>query len=145
MRNTIYVNQKLKDTSPASAIAAIIAHEATHADYSYNPERVIALTLGSHPELTRSDLSIVRDADGNEVLFDVYDPETATVKQQVALENSIDQEYNSFANAMELWKVIKGSDGDVFLDFDLSLYEQGEAVFKANLRTRGSYTNLPEY
>jgi len=62
-----------------------------------------------------------------------------------ALENSIDQEYNSFANAMELWKVIKGSDGDVFLDFDLSLYEQGEAVFKANLRTRGSYTNLPEY
>ena len=34
---------------------------------------------------------------------------------------------------------------DLNLDFDLFLYEQGEATLKASLRTRGSYTSLPEY
>ncbi|OGX38812.1 MAG: hypothetical protein A3C36_02745, partial [Omnitrophica WOR_2 bacterium RIFCSPHIGHO2_02_FULL_52_10] len=59
--NTIYINELLKDLVVAQAIGAIIVHEATHADYTYNPEKVIAETLARHAELVRDDLNIIRD------------------------------------------------------------------------------------
>jgi len=141
--NTIFVNQLLRNFS-AAVIAPSIAHEATHADYEYNPEKVIAETLARHPELTRADISIERDALGQEVVNRIYDPETDTVLEQVYITNSIDQEYASFANALELWSETKGSETS-FRDGDLALYLQGEATFKAELRTRYSEQELPEY
>jgi len=140
--NTIFVNQILKNFSPA-VVAPSIIHEATHADYEYNPEKAIAETLARHPELTRADISIEKNG-GQEVVNKIYDPETDTVLEQVYINNSIDQEYNSFANALELWNETKGTETS-FRDDDLALYLQGEATLKAELRTRYSDQDLPEY
>ena len=144
-RNTIYLNQNLRTTASPAALAATIAHEATHADYDYNPERAIDATLQRHPELTRDDINIYRDTTGSEYTFSLYDPETQSFQSQVFLLNSIDQEYTSFSNELAVWQELKGSQEDLYLDYDLALYNQGEAVLKANLRTRGSYKELPEY
>ena len=127
------------------AIAAIIAHEATHADYAYNPEAAITETLTRHPELTRDDLNIERDSEGNEVTENIFDPETNSIVTQVVLGNSLDQEYSSFANELELWQEIKGTDTSIFHDRDLALYLQGEATLKAELRTLYADQDLPEY
>jgi len=142
--NTIFVSIDLLGTIPDSAIAAIITHEAVHADYSYNPEKVITETLTRHTELSRTDLSIVRDATGKETLFSIYDPETDSVIQQVFINNSIDEEYSSFANEAELWQEIKGTDIDINQDAGLSFYLQGEATLKSVLRILYSDQNLPE-
>jgi len=106
---------------------------------------MIAETLARHPELSRSDFNIDRDAIGVEKTYSVYDPETDSYNSQVLLFDSIDQEYISFANELEVWKEIKGNDTYFPLDFDLGLYEQGESFLKASLRMRSSYVSLPEY
>ena len=144
-RNTIYVNQTLKTTASEAAIAATIVHEATHADYAYNPEKAIAKTLERHPELERKDINIIRDEFDNERSFYVYDPETESYKVQVMLMNSIDQEYTCFSNEVKLWQEIKGDQTDRHLDRTLALYKQGEDDLKADLRLRESYADLPRY
>ena len=137
-------HQLLKSFSPA-VVAPIIVHEATHADYEYNPEKVIAETLARHSELTRADINIARNALGQELVNIIYDPETDALLQQVYIFNSIDQEYSSFANELELWSEIRGSERSFIHDFDLALYLQGEASLKAELRARYSGQSLPEY
>lgn len=142
--NTIFVSDRLKTTMPASAIAAVIAHEATHADYDWNPEKAIAETLARHTELSRDDINIFR-IDDTEIIFWIEDPETNTIQFRVLLLNSLDQEYISFVSTATVWSEIKGTDTNASLDFELFLYQQGEDVYKANLRTRGSYRNLSNF
>ncbi|HAJ56471.1 MAG TPA: hypothetical protein DCL35_01735 [Candidatus Omnitrophica bacterium] len=127
IRNTIYVNQELKGTFlgvtwSEAAIAAIIGHEAVHADYEYYPDKWIDITLENHPELTVDDLHITADPG-----------------------NSIDQEYNAFANEILIWKELKGTESNIYIDYDEDLYDQGEDYLKADLRTRDSYATLSEY
>lgn len=126
--NTIYLNDLLQTATSAQVLATLIAHEATHADYSYNPEQRIAETLARHPELTRADLHI-----------------------DVAPGNSIDQEYSAFRSEILLWKELRGTVTGPLdplaqeLDSNTVLYDQGEAFLKAQIRITYSDQTLPEY
>lgn len=141
--NTIHINEQLADLVPASAIASIICHEATHADYSYNAEDRIAQTLDAHPELTRDDLNIYRIG-GEEYSISIQNPETGDYYTSVQLGNSVDQEYNAFSQAVLLWNEIKGFD-ESFMDDEAALYAAGEGVFKEDIRWRYEEDGLPEY
>ena len=116
----IFVNIN-QQSSPASAIAALIAHESTHADYDYFPDAWVDITLQRHPELQRSDIS--------------------------APYNSFDQEYNAFCNEMETWKELKGNDTNSFQDDWLVAYNQGEEYMRNAIRGtyRANGQDLPEY
>lgn len=120
-RNIIRVNLILKTISPEQAIAALICHEATHADYWYNPQEWIAKTKAAHPELSDSAISIPR--------------------------NSIDQEYNAYRNEVLLWQEVKGGLPDVLLDGLTENYNQGEAYFKTLIALVYMETDplIPEY
>ena len=120
--NTIYVNQILKTISPEPAISALICHEATHADYSYYPDKWTTSTLAKHPELTESDLHIT-----------VYP------------NDSIDQEYNAFSSQMKTWEELKGTYTDANNDGWQAIYDQGEDYMKAELKKPEYYAYLPEY
>lgn len=120
--NTIYVNQILKNSAPESAIAALIAHEATHADYDYYPQKWIDRTLELHSELTTDDLHIT-----------------------VLPGDSIDQEYNSFSSQVNTWKEVKGEDTDYNNDAWTAIYDQGESYMKAQIRLAYTGQGLPEY
>lgn len=118
--NTIHVNALLRTNYPEAAIAAIICHEATHADYSYNPQKWIDYTLSNHPELNASDIHI-----------------------DVSPYNSVDQEYNAFGNAVKVWKELKN--GYNQLNDLENNYGQGEAYMKSYIRGIPSYRDLPDY
>ncbi|MDD5270667.1 MAG: type II secretion system protein [Candidatus Omnitrophica bacterium] len=120
--NTIFINQNVLQmgfTEPA--LACLVAHEATHADYDYNPQEWIDATKAAHPELTDDDIHI-----------DQYPG------------NSIDQEYNANAAMLQLWDVI-GDGPNESLDLYNTEYAKGEASFKTWLRTFASYATLPDY
>jgi len=119
-RNTIYINQTNQAEAPEPAIAALICHEATHADYDYYPDKWTTSTLAKHPELTEADLHI-----------EVYPG------------NSIDQEYNCFSSQINTWKETKGTYADFNNDAWQAVYDQGEDYMKAELRKY--YSGLPEY
>lgn len=110
----IVIRENLHTLYPESAIAAIIAHEATHADYDLNPDRWITSTLAAHPELTRDDLHI-----------------------DVAPYYSLDQEYHCFETGVLVWRQTKqaGDECDA-MDAEDALYSQGEAYMKADIADR---------
>jgi len=128
--NTIYVNDLLTQSTVEfgipytdTAIASIITHEANHADYSYHPQEWIAATKAAHPELTDSDIHITQSP---------YD--------------SIDQEYQGFNAAVNVWNEIKGTDTNDQLDYWAG--EQatgGEARMKADIKGMSGYDVLPDY
>ncbi|MDD2703022.1 MAG: prepilin-type N-terminal cleavage/methylation domain-containing protein [Candidatus Omnitrophica bacterium] len=120
--NTIHVNSLLDGQSCDEAISAVICHEATHADYSYNPGKWIESTLDKHPELTEGDLHIT----------------------SYPL-NSIDQEYNCFENSVLVWKELQGEKTDEIMDAEESIYDQGEDFMKAQIRLSYADQMLPEY
>jgi len=120
--NTIYVNQNLRTTSPDAAIAALICHEATHADYDHYPAQWTNSTLQAHPELTVESLHITQSP---------YD--------------SIDQEYNCYVNQVLVWRELKGTHTDANNDAWASIYDQGEAYMKSRIRIAYASQNLPEY
>ncbi|MFA5361649.1 MAG: prepilin-type N-terminal cleavage/methylation domain-containing protein [Candidatus Omnitrophota bacterium] len=120
--NTIHLNSLLSGESCNEAIAATICHEATHADYSYNPQKWIDSALEQHSELTASDLHI-----------------TAYPL------NSIDQEYNCFKNSVLLWKELQGAKTDAAMDAEEAIYDQGEEYMKAQIRLTYAAQMLPEY
>jgi hypothetical protein len=99
-----------------------LAHEATHADYSYNPEKWVDLTLERHPELTASDLHIMTSP-----------------------WNSIDQEYNANIAEVGLWNEKKGSQTDIVLDYKASKMDEGESAYKTWLKEIPAYASLPAY
>ena len=118
--NELFVNINQQD-SPASAIAALIAHESTHADYDYFPSAWVNITLQRHPELQRDDIH--------------------------APANSFDQEYNAFCNEMETWIELKGDATNSFQDDWLAAYNQGEEYMRnaivGTYQSNGQY--LPYY
>ncbi|MFA5164547.1 MAG: prepilin-type N-terminal cleavage/methylation domain-containing protein [Candidatus Omnitrophota bacterium] len=119
--NTIFVNQNATATYTEAAVACVIAHEATHADYDYNPQEWIDATKAAHPELTDDEIHITQYPG-----------------------NSIDQEYNACDAMLELWDVVR--DGpNVDLDTYETEFDKGEADFKAWLKTIPSYSTLPDY
>jgi prepilin-type N-terminal cleavage/methylation domain-containing protein len=117
--NTILVNSSYQN-GLASAMAALIAHEATHADYSYFPDFWINTTLSRHPELTRDQISIPSD--------------------------SVNQEYDAFCNQMAAWKELKNG-FDTNNDGWLSVYNQGEEYMRDEIKATYAATgiNLPDY
>ena len=110
-----------QQSSPTSAIAALIAHESTHADYAYFPDAWVDITLQRHPELTRSDISVSG--------------------------NSVDQEYNAFCNTMKTWIELKGNDTNSFQDDWLAVYNQGEEYMRSAIKIAylAVGQNLPDY
>jgi len=116
----IYVNEN-QSSAPAAALAALIAHEATHADYYYYPDAWIGITMARHSDLAVADIHIPG--------------------------NSYDQEYNAFCNQMSTWLELKGSATDSNNDAWLSYYNQGEAEMRSEIRTvyRSVGIELPEY
>lgn len=120
LANTIYVNQKQKTASPESAIAALIAHEGTHADYTYNPAKWIESTLAKYTSLTESDLHITASPG-----------------------DSIDQEYNCFEAQVQTWKELKGTDTNYNNNTWESWYDQGESYMKDKIQK--AYSSLPQY
>ena len=135
--NTIFLNEHLSaEGYTDNAVASIIAHEATHADYSYNPQQYINALLGPPP-------------------VQVSDPFGTPLRDITATDihipgDSIDQEYNAFVNDVDVWNKIKGTDTNVELDFEAGYLTQpitpaNEAAFKALLRSNVGYQNLPEF
>ncbi|MFH0876669.1 MAG: hypothetical protein V1863_00410, partial [Candidatus Omnitrophota bacterium] len=117
--NTIYINELMRTYAPEPAVAALIAHEATHADYDYEPQKWIDLTLQQHPELTASDVH--------------------------APGNSIDQEYNAFRSQVSVWNETKGSYTDSNNEGWAHYYAQGESYMKSQIRQAYADQTLPEY
>jgi type II secretory pathway pseudopilin PulG len=120
--NKIVINQAVAGTWTNEAVAAVVGHELIHADYDYNSTTWINSTLAAHPELTAADLHIT-----------VYPG------------NSIDQEYNAFVKAAQLWTELKGTQTNTTLDNIVYLNNQGEAYLKASIRATAAYQTLPEY
>ena len=119
--NKIYINQDQR-SAPTAAIAALIAHEATHADYSYNPQTWITFTLQQHPELTQEDIHI-----------------------DVTPFDSIDQEYQAFTKQVNSWNELKGTSSDMNNDGWAAIFAQGEDYMKTQLRSSYASQSLPEY
>ena len=144
--NKIALTSDLQGDAAVMA-AAVIAHEATHVDYAYDPEKYIALTLSEHPELAREDLNIYKNEFGEEALYSIYDPETNTTTERIYLGNSIDQEYRAFYNTNELWKESGNHVSDPNNDYVQLLLEQsdGEELLKEAIRDAYSGELLPEY
>jgi len=118
MSNTIKVNNIY--SSSTAALAALIAHEATHADYDYYTDFWISNTKSLHSELTDAEIS--------------------------APDNSVNQEYDCFCNQMEAWRELKsGSDSNN--DAWLSVYNQGEDYMRSVIRSTylSIGQDLPEY
>ena len=57
---------------------------------------------------------------------------------EYVLEDSQDQEYNAFVNAVLLWKEIRGSQTNEELDGLAALYDQGGSVLKDEVISRYS-------
>ncbi|MFA5256108.1 MAG: prepilin-type N-terminal cleavage/methylation domain-containing protein [Candidatus Omnitrophota bacterium] len=136
--NSITINQSLKDDPgwPTESIAAIIVHEATHADYFYNTltwyNRITTLwPQGSGPFFV----------DPTKLI----DPDTGK------LYYSITEEYFTNANEAQLWKEYQSDyagvsgDGIDFENGKVARYDQGEAVVRAYLRAIPAYAALPEF
>jgi prepilin-type N-terminal cleavage/methylation domain-containing protein len=123
-RNTIEINSVMVSEFhwTSELLATTLAHEATHADYSYNPEKWVDLTLERHPELTASDLHIMTSP-----------------------WNSIDQEYNANIAEVGLWNEKKGSQTDIVLDYKASKMDEGESAYKTWLKEIPAYASLPAY
>lgn len=107
--NTIYLSSSLKESWSAEAIAAVLVHEAVHADYDHNvSER--AEETASRLGVDIEDLSWYPDpVSGSDVLLD-----------------SQDQEYIAFRQEILLWREIKGAQANDELDYEQYLYEQDE-------------------
>ncbi|MFC1631759.1 hypothetical protein ACFL2I_04305 [Candidatus Omnitrophota bacterium] len=118
----IYLNQWLQSRMPEAAIAALITHEATHADYDYYPDKWIASTLAANPTLTVDDLHI--DQSPN---------------------NSIDQETNAHINQVNVWKETKGSNIDMQHDYIEAIYDQSESLLWLYVAITYSGQGLPNY
>ena len=114
--NRIYVNTRTMQDSSDAAIAAVIAHEATHADYDYYGSFWTSTTLSRHPELADATLSYP--------------------------DNSVLQEYDCMTNSCETWKELKTGPNE-FNDDWLDAYEQGTAYFWTTVKT--SYSTLSDY
>jgi len=121
--NTIFLNRDMPSNGYTdNAVASIITHESTHADYTYYPQAWIDATKAAHPELTDSDIHITQPP---------Y--------------NSIDQEYQAFNNDVNVWREIRGTDTNDELDYEITLQDLGEAAFKDAIRVAYAAQHLPEY
>jgi len=130
--NTIFVNQNATATYTEAALAAIIAHEATHADYDYNPQEWIDATKAAHPMIVDPVTGELRPITDNDIHVTQYPG------------NSIDQEYNANDAMVELWDVVKDSSNGN-LDAYSAAFATGEDNFKTILKAMPAYRNLPDY
>ena len=136
--NLIAINQSLRDDPgwPSESIAAIITHEATHADYFYNTNTWVNRITTLWPQ-----------DDGP---FHV-DPAKLIDPTTNKLYYSITEEYFTNANEAQLWKEYQAGyagvpgDGIDFENGKVANYDQGEAVIRAYLRAIPGYAGLPEF
>lgn len=119
--NKIAINSSLSGSS-ASLLASIIAHESTHADYAYNPQKWIDSTLGRHTELVLDDLHINT--------YPYY---------------SLDEEYMAFYETSVAWESLKERETNSYMDSIVSLIAAGEDFTKAYLRSIPDYADLLDY
>lgn len=123
--NTIYLNQGLQTAMSEQAIASIIVHEATHADYNYYTENWVSFTLDNHPGVTRDELAWITDP----------------VTETDVLNDTQDQEFNAFQNEVLTWKVIKGTAVDNQLDSVETIYDRGPEFLLSAIER--AYPNPP--
>ncbi|HTY44636.1 MAG TPA: type II secretion system protein [Patescibacteria group bacterium] len=144
--NTIMVNQSLKAEPgwPAAAIACSIIHEATHADYDYNPEKWIQRILERWPTYQGVALTQALITDPKQAIL-YYNPATQTYEQKPSLYYSITEEYFTNSNEAEAWRELKGSYTQDFEDGKLARFNQGEEAIRAYLRSIPAYAHLPEF
>ena len=120
--NTFYVDISLKTKWSATAVATVLIHELTHADYNHNTEKWVAETT-ARLSVGRDDLNWAWDA----------------VDSQMVLLDSQDQEYNAFKQAVLLWDEMHGSEVNNELDDLLAKYNQdkeGGSVLKQEVVSR---------
>ncbi len=122
VENKISVNPLATTDWPSAALAAAIAHEATHADYDYNSQEWIDDTLERHPELGTGDLHIT-----------VYPG------------NSIDQEYMACCRHIAIWNELKGDQTNAVMDSYSNIIAAGEDFAKVYLKGISGYADLPDY
>ncbi|OGX23774.1 MAG: hypothetical protein A3J51_00690 [Omnitrophica WOR_2 bacterium RIFCSPHIGHO2_02_FULL_45_21] len=128
--NTIYIDDTLKTDWTKEAIAALIIHEALHADYTHNTEKWVTATLERYPTITRNDLAWY----------------TNPVTGEVILTDSIDQEYNAFTQEAIFWKEVKAAQANDVQDYILALYEQGGSVLYIEIAlTYLAFGDYPPY
>lgn len=146
--NAIRLNQDLKTRPgwPAEAIACVIMHEATHADYNYNAEKWISRILERWP--TYQGIPLTRDLLTLGQAY-YYNPETQTYEAQPLLDPSITAEYFANCNEAEAWRELKDSYPDNIADGilkgKLDRFNQGEDAIRAWLRSISVYSTLPEF
>ena len=137
--NTIYINQDLMTTMPESAIAAILAHEATHADYDYNPDTwATRLTTLYAQDPMVTDATIFQPGTRQ-----VYNPETGDWEEKRIIRYTRTEEFFAFSDQAQTWSAIKGADADPEMDGVLALYNQGEAFLRAAIDA--VYTDVWDY
>ncbi|MFH0838829.1 MAG: prepilin-type N-terminal cleavage/methylation domain-containing protein [Candidatus Omnitrophota bacterium] len=107
--NTIYVASVLRTLYSEQAIASIIAHEATHADYNYNTEKWVTATMERYG-IERSELFWIEDPVTNEMI----------------LNDTLDQEYNCFVSMAQVWGELRADQNNASLDLIWYEYERGE-------------------
>jgi len=116
--NTIYLNESLQYTMSEPAIAAVIVHEATHADYNHNQDDWVTYTLENHTGITSDDLDWITDP----------------VTSELWLNDTQDQEYNAFVDEILTWKAIKGNYSDAEEDNITALYDRGPEYLLAAIQ-----------
>lgn len=119
--NTISLADNYRFTADHAGMASILAHEAVHADYTYNPQRWIDYLSRRHPEVSSN--SIPR--------------------------NSIDQEYNAVSLQVLTLQAIQGTPqltpSEARRLLRHNLYYQREDYLKDLIRGTLNYGVLPEY
>ena len=115
---TIYINQALSSIWTEEQIAPIIAHEALHADCNYDPTKWANIMLGQlnagkipPPPLLVS---------GN---LDWTDP----INGVKYLNDTVQQEYNTFKEEIFVWQEVRGSQTSREYDTLLADYNNDQA------------------
>ena len=133
---TIYINQDLSNVWSETEIAPIIAHEALHADCNYDPNKWANIMLGQlNTGRPPPPLLVAANLDW------IVDPVTGVQY----LNDTVQQEYNTFKEEVLLWQEIRGSTRNTEYDNLLTEYNNdlanGTTTFYDDIASR--YPNPP--
>lgn len=121
------------------ALAAVVVHEATHVDYTYNPVKWVGRILDRWP--TYQGVTLTAELLTQQMIY-LYNPETQLYEETPYLFYSITEEYFTNCNEAQAWEKLKNGYEIPFLDGKVARYYQGEDAVRAYLRQ--SY-DLPEF
>jgi hypothetical protein len=128
--NTVYLDSTAGSSWTKEALAAVLIHEAIHADYDHYTDKWVEATVERYG-IDASELN--------------WSPNPAT--GEMVLLDSVDQEYNAFVQAALLWQEVKGSQTNEELDYILALYlhDQENGTMDLYAQVAMLYGGLPPY